>query len=99
VPIPAIIYLEPDGSVREAKPPETRPEYRGEYRFHDFDPFPIEVQEKLCYYYYPLSPYTCPPLYPSRQDVMYAHLEYRITHLEEPPLVVLLATPVATPTP
>ncbi len=98
--IPAIIYLEPDGSVREVKLPETHPEYQGEYRYYDFDLFPIEVQEKFCYYY-ELSPYPCPPgiWYPSRIDVLYAHLEYRKTHPGEPPLVVLLAAPTATSTP
>ena len=95
--IPAIIYLEPDGSILKV----TVPGYKD--MNYDLDSFPISVQEKFCYYFEPsINGYTC--LFRAtdphpRLDALYAHLEYRKYHPEEPPLVVLSALPTATPTP
>ena len=91
---PAIIYLESDGSIRIVKLPE--PKGKNSEMF-DYDPFPINVQEKFCYYFdpFPSDLPRCPnsSMYSSpRLDVLYTHLKYRQTHLEEPPLVVLSAT-------
>lgn len=88
---PAIIYINPDGSIRKV----TVPGYKG--MNYDLDPFPINVQEKLCFYNFN----QCNESIRShlRLDALYAHLEYRKYHPEEPPLVVLSALPTATPTP
>jgi hypothetical protein len=50
---------------------------------YDLELFPANVQNKI-YFYSPGS----------RADVLYAHLEYRKIHTEEPPLVILSATPM-----
>lgn len=99
---PAIIYLEPDGSIRKVKLPEPK---GANSEMFDYDPFPIDVQEKFCYYFdpfpsdLPLCPYSSTYSRP-RLDVLHAHIEYRKTHAEEPPLIVLSATPpTVTPIP
>lgn len=100
---PAIIYLEPDGSIRKVKLPEPK---EGDREKFNYDPFPIDVQEKFCYYFdpFPSDLPRCPYPYLSwsprpRLDEIYAHIKYRKVYPEEPPLVVLSATPTATPTP
>ncbi|CAG1013223.1 hypothetical protein ANAEL_04639 [Anaerolineales bacterium] len=98
---PVIVYLEPDGSIQKIKPPEIK---KANSEMFDYGPFPIDVQEKFCYYFDPF-PSDLPPCpysstYPRpRLDLLYAHIEYRKTHSEEPPLVVLSAMSTATPTP
>ena len=101
--IPAIIYLESDGSIRLVKHPETK----ADGYTYDYDPFPVEAQEKFCYYFDPFPsdlpscPYVSTDPRP-RLDRLYAHIEYRKTHPETPPLVVLssyTSLPTATPTP
>ncbi len=92
---PAIIYLEPDGSIRIVKLPGPK---AANSEMFDYDPFPTNVQEKFCYYFdpFPSDLPRCPnsSMYSSpRLDVLYTHLKYRQTHLEEPPLIVLSATP------
>ncbi len=92
---PAIIYLEPDGSIRKVKLPE--PKGANSLMF-DYDPYPIDVQEKFCYYFDPFPSDLPPCPYRStdprpRLDVLYAHIEYRKTHPDEPPLIILSATP------
>lgn len=100
----AIIYIEPDGSVRKVKVPEIK----ANSLMHDYDLFPVDVQNKICYYFSPsdLPPSDDRPPCPYRPtdrrprlDAMYAHLEYRKYHPEEPPLIILSATPTTTPTP
>lgn len=91
---PAIIYLEPNGAIQKVKLPEPK----ANSSMFDYSPFPTDVQEKFCYYFDPF-PSDLPPcpfgaMYPRpRLNALYAHIEYRKTHLDEPPLAVLLATP------
>lgn len=92
---PAIIYLEPDGSIQKVQLPEPK---AGNSEIFDYDPFPVDVQGKFCYYFdpFPSDLPRCPnsSMYSSpRLDILYTHLKYRIIHPEEPPLIVLLATP------
>ena len=100
--IPAIIYLESDGSIQLVKHPETKADG---YTFN-YDPFPVEAQEKFCHYFSLQSDlFSCPYVGTDprpRLDRLYAHIEYRKTHPETPPLVVLSSytpLPTATPTP
>ncbi len=92
---PAIIYLEKDGSIQKVQLPESKDTNS---EMFDYASFPIYVQEKFCYYFDPF-PSDLPPCpfsstYPRpRLDKLYAHLEYRKAHPEEPPLIVLSATP------
>jgi len=93
VTAPAIIYLDPYGSVREVKIPG----YKG--LDYDLDSFPMEVQINFCFYYFDNPSCDYGMRSRLRRDVLLAHIEYRKTHPDEPPLVVLSATPIATPTP
>ncbi len=54
--------------------------------------FPQEVQAKFSFY-------IKGSIFDGRQKEMYGHLIYRETHSDEPPLIVLLATPAVSPTP
>lgn len=97
---PAIIYLESDGSIQKVKLTAPKPNSD----MFDYDPFPKYVQEKFCYYFDPfpsdLPPCPYPPTDPRpRLNVLYMHIEYRKTHPEVPPLVVLSATQTMTPSP
>jgi len=47
---PAIIYLEPDGSIQKAKIPEPK---GPNSEMFNYEPFPKDVQEKFCYYFDP----------------------------------------------
>ena len=83
---PAVVHLDADGSVRSVEVPK-----RGSAS--DIDRmFPEEAQVKF-------SLYTGGSLFDGRLKEMLDHLSYRETHPEEPPLIVLLATPMPTPTP
>lgn len=83
---PVVIHLEVDGSVHSVEIPE-----RGSSS--DINRmFPEEAQVKF-------SLYIGDSLFNGRLKEMLNHLIYRETHPEEPPLIVLLATPIPTPTP
>ena len=88
---PAVIYLEANGSIRDV-----------EFVFHGYqwnsriqERFPTDVQEKI-HLYEAFEPGSSLSIGSTN---MRKHLEYRRTHPEEPPLVVLSATPTPTPTP
>jgi hypothetical protein len=81
---PAVIHLEVDGSVHSVEIPK-----RGSSDINRM--FPEEAQVKFSFY-------TGGPLY-GRLKEMLDHLNYRATHPEEPPLIVLLAMPTPTSTP
>jgi len=49
---PAVIYLEPDGSIREVYTPEVGMDRDDQYYIFDLHLFPVDVQEKLCRYYF-----------------------------------------------
>lgn len=97
---PAIIYLEPNGAIQKVKIPEPK----ANSSMFDYRPFPTDVQEKFCCYFDPF-PSDLPPCpysatYPRpKLDALYAHIKYRKINPAEPPLVVLLATPLFTPEP
>jgi hypothetical protein len=78
---PAVIHLRRDGSIGSVEIPK-----RGSPS--DVDRmFPQEVQAKFSYY-------TGDSVLFGRLKEMLDHLYYRETHSEEPPLIVLLATPM-----
>jgi hypothetical protein len=86
---PAVIYLEIDGTIQKV----IAAGFKG--LSYNLDLFPADVQEKINLYSFG----------DGRADEMETHLKYRLTHPEEPPLVVLNATailtvpPAVTPTP
>jgi hypothetical protein len=105
---PAAIYLEPYGSIREVSVARAGADPRTQFAVYDLHLFPMYIQEKLCLYYFFGTVPQCGSIIPnylpgnglsSRERVLISHLEYRKTHPEEPPLVVLSAMPTATPTP
>ncbi|MBI5825972.1 MAG: hypothetical protein HZB18_18245 [Chloroflexi bacterium] len=83
---PAVIHLRADGSVKSVEVPK-----RGASSNID-KLFPEEVQAKFGFY-------TRNSIFDGRLMEMINHLNYRLTHPEEPPLIVLSAMPTATPTP
>jgi len=103
---PAVIYLEPDESIGEVKVVRAGTDPNSQLAVYDLHLFPIDVQEKLCLYYFYMTP-QCSNIIPdyilsSRlqpgDSRLLSHLEYRLTHPEEPPLVVLSAASATTPT-
>lgn len=97
---PAAIYLEPDGSLQKVIVPDIA--YREQTKIYDLHLFSIGIQEKLCLYYFygfvspceEITPaYYLPDVLPPRGQVLVLHLKYRQSHAEEPPLIVLSATP------
>jgi hypothetical protein len=85
---PAVIYLETDGSIRDVKVVFHGSSWGSTIR----ELFPADVQEKI-YLYSSSSPFSGRPL------DMRVHLEYRLKHPEEAPLIVLSAMSIDTPTP
>ncbi len=85
---PAVIHLGADGSVQSVEIPK-----RGS--LSDFNRlFPEVARAKMNWYVDDMDD--------SGKEMireLYNHIEYRRTHPEEPPLIVLSATPTATPTP
>ena len=75
---PVVIYLETDGSIQKV----IAAGFKG--LFYNLDLFPVDVQAKINLYAYGSG----------RADEMGTHLGYRLTHPEEPPLVVLSSTPI-----
>ena len=77
--IPAVIYLNKDGSVQNVEIPGAGSDYARDIRLM----FPLDVQEKFENYHFGRA-----------GGEMGEHLEWRRTHPEEPPLIVLSATPI-----
>ncbi|GEM_PF-861599 len=107
---PAVIYLEPDGSIRNVVVSEMEEDESSQLAAYDLHLFPTDVQKALCLHYFWLTPqcrfivpdYHYPNYLPvdrPRILVLGSHLDYRKTHPEEPPLVVLLVVLVTLPTP
>jgi len=78
---PAMIYLEAYGSIKNVRVAG----FKG--AFFDLSFFPTDIQEKIPLYYSPGYPYQ------GRPEVLRLHLLYREAHPEEPPLIILSATP------
>jgi hypothetical protein len=90
---PAVIYLEHNGAIKEVAVVQVRSSPNG-YSSNEGELFPPDVQKIIESYYI--------KQYPFLSDwalELIKHLNYRKTHTEEPPLVVLSAIPMATPTP
>ena len=85
---PAVIYLNADGSIRNVQVP-----VGSAWDSDVLKLFPADVREKIDSYYST----TCP--YCGRPEVLRIHLQYRQTHPDEPPLIILSATPTVTPMP
>jgi hypothetical protein len=75
---------------------------------YDLHLFPIDVQAKLCSYYFFGTVPQCSDIVPRyydrgglapREEVLISHLKYRKGHPDEPPLVALSAIPKVTITP
>ena len=82
---PAVIHLGADGSVQSVEIPRRNSS--------DIDKmFPEAAQVKF-------GLYIGDSMFSGRLKEMRGHLEYRQAHPEEPPLIVLLATPISTPIP
>ena len=80
---PAVIHLGEDGAVQSVEIPGAGSDYARDVRRM----FPVDVREKF-------------DQYPSgRAGEMSEHIEWRRTHPEEPPLVILSVIPTITPTP
>jgi hypothetical protein len=86
---PAVIHLEADRSIRNVEVPIGGSSWDSDL----LRLFPADVREKLDLYYF----LTCP--YCGRPEILRIHLQYRLTHPDEPPLIILSATPTATPMP
>ena len=102
---PAVIYLEPDGSIREVNVGKERIDSQSHLLVYDLRLFPEDLQGTLCSYYF-INVLQCYDIaginlryLQSRQSVLASHLKYRESHPEEPPLIVLSAVPTATPLP
>jgi len=108
---PAVIYLKPDGSIREVKVPDVEVNRQNQTVIYDLHLFPKDSQEKLCIHYFqdivPQCGSIVPGYIPSeivfvdrpRLYALLIHLEYRETYPEAPPLIILSGMPTATPTP
>jgi hypothetical protein len=87
---PAIIHLDANGAIQSVEAPPNG----NAYELNVQRMFPAEVREKIKLYYTPQTSYDT-----GRWTVLGLHLLYRGTHPDEPPLIVLSALPIATPTP
>jgi len=79
---PAVIHLNADGSINNVKTPQHGSTMEANIQ----KMFPIEIQKKFDYY---LSSF-----FSGRSHAMILHNHYRQTHPDEPPLIVLAATPM-----
>lgn len=103
---PAIIYLKSDSSVREVVSVRASIDRRTQLEIYDLRLYPIDVQKKLCLYYFGwaqcdaiIPGYFSPRSLQPRENELILHLKYRRSHAEESPLVILLTIPTATPMP
>lgn len=84
---PAVLHLRTDESIEYVRVPG-----HGSMAETNIQKmFPVEVQGKIELYYSSLSY--------GRAKELADHLQYRLTHLEVPPLIILSATLTATPAP
>src|SRR5687767_11623528 len=76
---PALIYVETDGSIRHVR--YAFPSSSRDVTIRKL--FPADVQAKIYLYFSS-----------EKSQEMGRHLIYRLTHPEEPPLIILSATPI-----
>jgi len=79
---PAVIHLNADGSINNVKTPQHGSTMEANIQ----KIFPVEIQKKISYY---LS-----PLFSERIHALEIHLQYRLTHSDESPLIMLTVTPM-----
>jgi len=88
---PAVIYLKPDGSIREVNIARAGMDRRNQLAVYDLHLFPMNVQEKLCLYYFQGIVPQCGSIIPdyvpldygqTRESALLLHLYYRIGQLE-----------------
>jgi hypothetical protein len=100
--LPVVIYLKHDEAIREVNIPNIEIDRHTQTETYDLHLFPINIQEKLClYYFYGYVPQCNSitskyfPVYHLRpgESSLLSHLKYRKEHRDEPPLIVLSATP------
>lgn len=87
---PALIHLNEDGSIRNVEVPINGPSWDSDI----LRLFPADVREKVDSYFSSYYSFNS-----GRANELRIHLLYRQTHPEEPPLIVLSAMPITTPTP
>lgn len=87
---PAVIHLDTNGAIQKVTVPAIN---NSTWVSQIQAMFPEDVREKLDLYYFNVC------VYCGRPEELRIHLNYRKTHPEEPPLVVLLAMPTSTLTP
>jgi hypothetical protein len=71
---PAVIYLEPDGSILGVKAASEKIDLPDPYLIYDLHLFPIDIQEKLCLHYFSGYMPQCPEM-----TSAYIPLDYRQT--------------------
>ncbi|MBI5946481.1 MAG: hypothetical protein HY864_19130 [Chloroflexi bacterium] len=86
---PAVIYLNPDGSIQNIEILERGSEAESDSQRM----FPADVREKFDLYY------TGDSMFFGRRKEFIDHTIYRETHPEDPPLIILSAMPTVNPTP
>lgn len=105
---PTMVHLTLDGLIQKVNVPSVVINFHDQTQTYDLHVFPTYVQEKLClYYFYGFVPQcheitsAYNPVFHlhSREEAMLSHLEYRKSHTDEPPLVVLSVMSVISPTP
>jgi hypothetical protein len=104
---PSVVYLEQDGSIKKVYVAEAGTDRLTQLAAYDLHLFPIDVQKKLCFYYFFGSVPQCSDIVPGylsggqkpREEALFWHLKYRKIHMDVPPLVVLSAMLTSTPTP
>lgn len=87
---PAVIYLEANGGIQMIRVPIYKPDISapGLFSSNENELFPPGVVEKIQNY-----------SVTSRAIELRTHLEYRMTHLDMPPLIILNAMLTMTPSP
>ena len=102
--MPAVINLKPDGAIREVRLPDKEINRQNQTVIYDLQLFPKDSQEKLCLHYFQDIVPQCGSIVPGYIPLSYVlinnqrlyallmRLEYRVTHPEEPPLIILSAT-------
>ena len=86
---PAVIHLETNGTVKSVEVPEIN---NSTWDSQIRRMFPEDVRNKFDFY-------TGKSLFVGRVKEMMNYIDYRQTHPEEPPLIILSAMPMPTPTP
>jgi hypothetical protein len=85
---PAVIHLNIDGSIQKVEVPFHGSSWESTIQ----KLFPVDIQEKINAYFYSSATNS------GRAEELRTHLLYRLTHPEEPPLIIRSATTSLSPT-